>query len=338
MLAPASRFLALLLLLVATVALPAEGLSKTPLTAEVISVARIWDAGKHNAFTDLVRHNDRWYCVFREGDGHVSANGTVRVLASDDGKDWESVAQLICAEGDLRDPKICVMPSGKLMLSTVLWTPKDEATKHQSRVYFSDDGQTWDGPHLIGDKNFWLWRTSWHDKVAYNVGYGTHNNGQVRLYSSPDGVAFTSLVENLGVRNEKPNESALAWDPTNGQAFCLLRCEKPAIAQLGISAPPYKEWKWHDLDQMLGGPNLIRHDSGLWIAAGRIYKPAAHTAVCWLDTENHKLVEIAKLPSGGDNSYPGLVWHDGHLWMSYYSSHEGKTSIYLAKLKITKSE
>ena len=38
--------------------------------------------------------------------------------------------------------------------------------------------------------------------------------------------------------------------------------------------------------------------------------------------------------SGGDTSYPGLVWHDGLLWMSYYSSHEGKTSIYLARIRL----
>ena len=38
------------------------------------------------------------------------------------------------------------------------------------------------------------------------------------------------------------------------------------------------------------------------------------------------------LPSGGDTSYAGMVWHDDFLWMSYYSSHEGGTSIYLAKV------
>jgi hypothetical protein len=43
---------------------------------------------------------------------------------------------------------------------------------------------------------------------------------------------------------------------------------------------------------------------------------------------------VLTFPSGGDTSYPGLVWHDGLLWMSYYSSHEGKTSIYLAKIKL----
>ena len=43
---------------------------------------------------------------------------------------------------------------------------------------------------------------------------------------------------------------------------------------------------------------------------------------------------VLTLPSGGDTSYPGLVWHDGLLWISYYSSHEGKKSaIYLAKVR-----
>ena len=29
-----------------------------------------------------------------------------------------------------------------------------------------------------------------------------------------------------------------------------------------------------------------------------------------------------------------MVVHDGLLWVSYYSSHEGKASIYLAKVKL----
>ena len=48
-----------------------------------------------------------------------------------------------------------------------------------------------------------------------------------------------------------------------------------------------------------------------------------------------KLTEFLKLPSGGDTSYAGLEWHKGLLWVSYYSSHEGKTSIYLAKVKFS---
>jgi hypothetical protein len=54
----------------------------------------------------------------------------------------------------------------------------------------------------------------------------------------------------------------------------------------------------------------------------------------WLDAAAGRLDEALKLPSGGDTSYPGLVMHEGRLWVSYYSSHEGKTSIYLAKVRL----
>jgi hypothetical protein len=43
---------------------------------------------------------------------------------------------------------------------------------------------------------------------------------------------------------------------------------------------------------------------------------------------------LLDLPSSGDSSYPGMVWHQGLLWISYYSSHEGKTAIYLARVKL----
>jgi hypothetical protein len=47
------------------------------------------------------------------------------------------------------------------------------------------------------------------------------------------------------------------------------------------------------------------------------------------------LHEFAELPSGGDNSYPGFVAiTPTEAVMSWYSSHEGKSSIYMADLKI----
>ena len=77
--------------------------------AELISVDRIWDKGPHNAFTDLARHRDRWYCAFREGlkhDGGIAGQGKLRVLRSIDGKTWNTVALMSSEEGDLRDPKL----------------------------------------------------------------------------------------------------------------------------------------------------------------------------------------------------------------------------------------
>ena len=65
--------------------------------AAIVEVRKIWDRAPHNAFTDLVRFRDRWLCVFREGQGHVSPDGSIRVIASSDGRDWSSSALLTLA-------------------------------------------------------------------------------------------------------------------------------------------------------------------------------------------------------------------------------------------------
>ncbi|MDG2105804.1 MAG: exo-alpha-sialidase, partial [Pirellulaceae bacterium] len=82
-----------------------------------VVVQKIWDAAPHNAFTDLVRFQDRWFCVFREGQGHVSADGALRVITSQDGVNWEAAARLTMPDADLRDAKITVTPDQRLMLS-----------------------------------------------------------------------------------------------------------------------------------------------------------------------------------------------------------------------------
>ena len=77
----------LVLFLIASINI-AQSTSKPTL----VSVARIWDAGEHNAFTDLIRWRNRWYCTFREAGGHVGGDGRIRVLVSDDGEKWVSTA------------------------------------------------------------------------------------------------------------------------------------------------------------------------------------------------------------------------------------------------------
>src|SRR4051794_13860191 len=72
---------------------------------EIVSVKKIWDQGKHNAFTDLVRWHNKWYCTFRESDAHVGGDGQIRVLESDEGDKWQSAALIRETGIDLRDPK-----------------------------------------------------------------------------------------------------------------------------------------------------------------------------------------------------------------------------------------
>jgi hypothetical protein len=299
----------------------------------LVDVRKIWDAAPHNAFTDLVRWREHWWCVFREGQRHVSPDGAIRVLASADGTNWASAARITSPRGDLRDPHAVVAPDGRLMIYGAIALPVPSPVTHQSAVWFSGDGKTWGEPMDVGDPNVWLWRITWRGDQALGVGYDTAGGRSVRLYSSHDGRRFETLVPTLSAEPE-PNEAGLAFLP-DGTCLCLLRRDgSPGTGKLGRAEPPYRDWTWQDLGVRIGGPQLLRLPDGRLVAAMRLYDGGARTALAWLDAEAGKLREFLKLPSGGDCSYPGLVWHDGLLWVSYYSSHEGKAAIYLARVKL----
>jgi hypothetical protein len=258
------------------------------------------------------------------------------VITSKDGNNWESAALITSPTSDLRDAKITLTPGGQLMLSGAEALHDQSAHTHQSLAWFSDNGRDWSAAQKIGDPDFWLWRTTWHDGTAYAIGYGCRDtNKSVRLYKSRDGKKFETLVETLHSEGY-PNETSLVFldDDT---AYCLLRRdEQPVNGLLGVSRPPYTKWEWKDVGTQIGGPHMIRLPDGRFVAAVRLYDGKTRTSVCWIDPSSGKLTEALALPSGGDTSYAGLVWHDNLLWVSYYSSHEAKTSIYLARVEIGK--
>jgi len=298
---------------------------------KLINVQKIWDAAPHNALTDLTRFGDLWYCVFREGTNHVSPDGRIRILVSSDGIAWNSRALLSLPEADLRDPKLTITPDGRLMLNAAAAYSPGSPVRHQSLVWFSRDGTDWGPPSEIGDANYWLWRVTWHEGSAYGIGYSTVGQSGIRLYSSRDGVAFEVLVDNL-FEDGSPNEATLAF-LEDDSALCLLRREQgKATARLGSARPPYTAWEWKDVGVRIGGPNLLLLPEGRLVAAVRRYAKNPWTSLNWLDPARGELTEFQALPSGGDTSYAGLYWHEDMLWVSYYSSHEARTSIYLARL------
>jgi hypothetical protein len=296
---------------------------------EPVSVKRIWDRGPHNAFTDLIRFEGRWWCTFREGEDHAIGNGKVRMIFSEDGDKWQSAA-LVAEKGvDLRDPKLSVMPDGRLML--VMGGSLYDGDTYQTRaprISFSTDGFQWTEPRKVLAEDHWLWRITWHNGWAWSVskmGEGS-NPRRGMLYRSVDGLEWEWITEfRLPNNTWNASETTLCFMPDQE----LIALTRPHW--IGTSKPPYKEWHWTKIGMDIGGPNFTRLPNGSLWAASRCYGRERTTVLARMTRDSYEPALI--LPSGGDCSYPGMVWYDELLWISYYSSHEGKTSIYLAKVK-----
>ena len=304
---------------------------------KLIEVRKIWDKAPHNAFTDLIHFKNQWYCTFREGEDHVCDDGKIRVISSTDGKEWSSVTLLKYDGGDLRDPKFSITPNGQLMLNgAVRFIEPVDGNHHQSVTWFSSDGKSWSKsfacPTGLGT---WRWSTTWNKDTAYSFAYGgKHKQGC--LYCSKDGKTWTVVKDDVYPNTEESgNETSLIF-LNNDKAYCLLRCNKGSFsAMLGSSDSPYTKWQWMKLGRNIGGPKMILIDDDHFLAAGRLYDGNSYTSLFWINPKKATIKEALKLPSDGDSSYAGLVLHDdGFVWASYYSSHEDKTAIYLAKVKI----
>ena len=313
----------------------------------IIAIERIWDRAGHSAFTDILLVGDDLYCAFREGSGHIPGlNGLIRVLRSRDRKHWESVALLEERHVDLRDPKLSLAPDGRIVLN--MGASYYHGTKRlaiESRVAFgSPDGGHFGRPEkvvlppAIATKFDWLWRITWHEGFAWacvqQVSADRGGPRALQLVRSRDAIHYDH-VATLDV--ELPSETTLRF-LDDGTLLAMIRCEsKPPLGRIGIAKPPYTAWTITPSNKRFGGPNFIELPGGSWLAGSRDYSGAKPLAALWrFDRESKQFTDFLTLPSGGDCSYPGFAVDakQNKVYVSYYSSHEGRAAIYLAMLRL----
>ena len=300
----------------------------------LLSARPIWESAPHSAFTDLIRFSSRWSCAFREADTHAGSRGKVRIIVSKGGTDWKSGALLSEKGIDLRDPKLSITPDGRLMLlAGGTENGADGKIGRQPRVWFSEDGLAWKGPRRVLAPGDWLWRVTWQGSRAYGASYTLANarRWDLTLYASDDGIRYQKVCT-LAVPG-KPNEATIRFTPDERAILLVRREGGDAAGWIGHSAPPYTAWKWRSAGRRVGGPNfIVLPDGGTWAVCRDYGEAGQRVVLARMGPASYR--PVLELPSGGDCSYAGLAWHGGRLWVSYYSSHEDRTKIYLAKVSL----
>ena len=320
-----------------------NGISQT--LPKSIKVSKIYSNQNYNAFTSLIRFNGDFYCAFRSGERHVyGTDGVIKIITSEDGKEWKEVDEISLKGFDLRDPKLSITPKGQIMLTMggSIYDGKTLLGGIPHVTFSNPEGTKFSPPKpikydaSIKSKFDWLWSLTWHEGTGYGGMYSRKENEEgenettIKLVKTTNGVDY-QMVADLAIEGN-PNESTIRFLPT-AEMLMLIRREKGnKRAYLGQSSAPYKDWNFIEAPYFIGGPDFVAIAEGQFIGGGRIN--SEYTGLLSF-SENGDFKEVLRLPSNSDSSYPGFVFENDTLYMSYYSSHETeKTSIYFAKIPI----
>ena len=335
-----------------------------------ISITKIFDDGRYNCFTDLVRFNGAYYCTFRSaishGDPSSGVVGKILVIRSIDLNQWNEVGRFEIAGVDLRDPKLTVSPEEIRVYAVAGAISEAGILQYHAATWRSTDGTTWSKPKAICP-GYIFWRPKWHAGKFYVSAYlrrpgycsvdllESENGEDWRLHSTP-----IPPVERQG-ETLWANECDLLFLPDGGSLLFARRNQgngepNPKFVELGgfrqgyvgyTSTPSMSTWATLNEDLYFHAPATLAHRGKIYLSGRDMVKlPNGATETCslWEFDRSKGFTEIAQFETRGDCSYPGIVAvSDDELAVSYYSCHEGmtayfdkpgKSDVYLARVKL----
>ena len=325
------------------------------------SLRNVSQSDLHCAFTDLVQWQGLYYCAFREGEGHTSYQGGVVILVSDDLEEWKRVGFIQGMYSDVRDPKF-LATEDRLFIYCPAWNhPSQDDVKYEKDrrltvMSESMDGYSWADPVPVYEPGWAFWRPVDVKGTYYVAAYeapdgeqGDHadpawtDGWRVSLLSSADGRTWTHVSDIA--TGGSVNETAL-YVPADRRLVALVRrdgkdAEGAVLPNLLCMAKaPYTQWHTLELDTTIHGPDLMEFGDHI-IMGGRTYSSSdllpsiEHMTLFELKAGARPVQKIADLPSWGDCSYPGFVkLSDTQLAVSYYSTHEGVTQAFVARVEL----
>ncbi|MDQ3625367.1 MAG: exo-alpha-sialidase [Verrucomicrobiota bacterium] len=292
-----------------------------------LEVRKVFANGKHNAFTAMRRFKGDLWLAFRAGDSHNSPAADVLVLRSRDGQEWRQAYKLDAARDD-RDPQF--VATGQRLY---LYSPGMNGKELNTWLVHTEDGQSWSAPQKIYEPQFILWKPCIHEGMFYAAAHKKDETSggkgrEVHFVKSADGVKWEK-VSTIRAGNWESETTLFFDDKHRATAFLRQKYGSPQ-AQILEADPPYTAWaprptdvrhfSGHSVHSLRGVTYLLSRSVG----PGKVYGAMIYTFA------DGKLTPYCELPAGGDCAYLEAVADGSNMLVSYYSTHEGSTNIYLA--------
>ena len=314
----------------------------------LISKKRVHSDGRHNAFTDIVFFKDKYYLVFRNGTHHVSADGKIMIMTSEDGENWSKPTLLPILKMDMRDPKLLVYQEKLWCLFPAAWVAEGKARRSIfSAVCVSDDGQNWSNPWPISVEGSVVWRPKLYKGRLY-VAFMTKGFLEVDLMASDDGFLWREVSPIY--KGQSADETDIHFFEDGGLMAVIRREEQNSI--IAFSQPPYLQWRYDEMDIQLHCP-CLQQVGGRLLLAGRDYKRCNPVYDSWkywtqdrvvvLEWDGKKFCNSLELDfrDGGDSGYQGIQPvpnKKGEALVSYYKGVGEKVGyqadIYVARIGV----
>lgn len=269
----------------------------------IVSVQRVFDNGEHNAFTDLIRFQGKYYLTFRScPDGHmVHPTSSIIILASDDAKSWRQVNRFHVEKRDTRDPHFLIFKD-KLFVYTGTWYCGDESpadsdnniNQHLGYTVWMEDGETWSDPTMLeGTYGHYIWRAVIFGDKAFLCARRKHEFAELEDRSQKDRIMQSAMLESDDgliwkkralFQEEYGDETAFLFEP-DGRVIAVAR-RSGENAELCLSRPPYTIWQRTDLGRYIGGPLLAKWGDRFLVGGRKRGKSGYVTAFYWMQEGN----------------------------------------------------
>lgn len=315
-----------LVLAVAT-ALAAEAVKSSVPLVQPRSVRKLVADGKHNAFTSLVHWRGIYWLAYRSGTGHKSSGADVVLMRSPDGEDWKEAFRVDVLPDD-RGGDFLKTPNRLFYYFNSM-----KGRDLSSYVIHTDDGESWTKPQPIYEPQFIVWKPFIHNGRFYAnahrkaEGKDAGKIRESRLITSADGLKW-EIIATVRKGNWE-SETTFYFGPKE-KLTAFLRTKYNPAGTILEAMPPYQKWTSRPAGVHLSGHGIHTFRGTTYLISRTMEGKKTGTMIYTFD--DGTLHPYCALPSGGDCSYAEAVEFGDDMLVSYYSSHEGTTNIYLARV------